>query len=61
MVHLPLIAHAKPYDKKWSSSQSLNYYVAVGAQFPKTKDPVLKFCNNCTASRSSKEGPMDNK
>ena len=40
MVHLPLIAHVEPHDKKWSSSQSLNCYVAVSAQFLKTKDPA---------------------
>ena len=47
-------------QKKWSSL-SLNYRVAVNAQFLQTKDPVLKFCNDCLASRSSKERSKENK
>lgn len=59
MVHLHLIAHFKPHREKWSLSQSLNFYVAVSAHFLESKDPVLKFCDNCLASRFSKEGSRD--
>lgn len=47
MVHHSLIVHLKPCDKNVSSSQSVDYYVVMGAQFLQTKDPVLKFCGNC--------------
>ena len=56
MVHLHEIANLKPHDKKkWFSSQSLNYDVAMSAQLLQTKDPVLEFCDDCFANRSSKE------
>ena len=46
---------ASRQKKKWSTSQSLNYDVAINAQLLQTKDPVLKFYDDCFASRSSEE------
>lgn len=51
MVHPALIAHLSlATKKKWSSSQSVNYYVYVSAQILHTKDPVLKSLDDCLAS-----------
>ena len=38
-------------QKRRSLSQSLNYYVHVSAQFLRTNDLVLKFCDDCLAGR----------
>ena len=48
-------------QKQWSSSQSLNSYVYVNAQFLQTNEFVYKFCNDCLASRCSWEGSWNNK
>ena len=46
-------------QKQRSSSQSLNSYVYVNAQFLQTN--AFLFCNDCLASRCSQEGFWNNK
>ena len=48
-------------QKRWPSSQSLNYYIHVNANFFQTNYLVIKFCGDCPAFCFSQERSEDSK